>query len=680
MDQQTWRQQGFTKMRSQSQPTIKTYKEQPTPNGRLKPSSILTTERIAHDGERASGLAAALDREAALDLERKFDPVSPFLRYIVQDPSYLNSPAAERKSKRTKQQPRPASARTSRSRIKTSRPSSKHAKESTEAALMRLVKTLRAENSRWKIKFKQEAKTRKTIKDLSQTLSQNILDSKQKVDTLQQEKIEITLALTHQLKEMSLQEQKARRKANHFRHQYVAKGMKQVNTALECQIVNCAYRKIALSHKKQIDDLKHLHSEQTKTIQALVDTATKSVLTIALKPRDQPKAMHSGFVLPLSLHSLPTKGASTGKASKKQRGPVKHWSLKRTLQELSPVLSTKIDSDRRCDAVKIRRQSLPEHFKSFYLKQEGTVTSSLQKLGKVIHDIMHHLNESESKDSSNPGKGKNNTNNNKNHSQKEEQKEAMPCSPLITIVTTALGLKQTTLYSARLSHAMLGLMARLSVSEYGLQVTSEMLSATDITVGSVLRVVIMRAALQGEDTLQVRMDVAVRMLRYTFPVVARQATCPDRLCLHLNVYEKLVTKLCSLYQIDDNTEPFVNAIRYEINKNRKKVEKTYMSVQKQKFSTTTRQGKGGGMAEKEHNGDRETKEDWNEDEDNRNEKKTSEEKKEQDKKNAVSVSEKEKKMLLRVHDLPKKTRQLLLQAAKNKSTLKNLFEIFDEVS
>ena len=105
-----------------------------------------------------------------------------------------------------------------------------------------------------------------------------------------------------------------------------------------------------------------------------------------------------------------------------------------------------------------------------------------------------------------------------------------------------------------------------------------------------------------------------------------------------------------------------------------------MSVQKQKFSTTTRQGKGGGMAEKEHNGDRETKEDWNEDEDNRNEKKTSEEKKEQDKKNAVSVSEKEKKMLLRVHDLPKKTRQLLLQAAKNKSTLKNLFEIFDEVS
>ena len=131
--------------------------------------------------------------------------------------------------------------------------------------------------------------------------------------------------------------------------------------------------------------------------------------------------------------------------------------------------------------------------------------------------------------------------------------------------------------------------------------------------------------------------------------------------------------------MDDNTEPFLNAIRYEIKKTRKKVEKTYISFQKQKFSTITRQSKDG-TAKKEHNGDRETKEDWNEDEDNRNEKKASEEKNEQDKKNAVSVSEKEKKLLLRVHDLPKKTRKLLLEAAKNKSTLKNLFEIFDEVS
>jgi hypothetical protein len=233
---------------------------------------------------------------------------------------------------------------------------------------------------------------------------------------------------------------------------------------------------------------------------------------------------------------------------------------------------------------------------------------------------------------------------------------------MITIIITLLGLVETNIFSARISHTMLGFFARLAVSEYGLKATSETLSSKDITVGGVLRVVIMRAALQGEDSITVRLDVAFRMLRYTFPLVYKNA--PDRLCLlNLEIYEKLIIEICILYKIQ-NYAPFVNAIRYEIRKVRKTEKAAFTKDQKKRFGSIF-MDTGRKDAQKEKSEQTEQMEKM----------------KHRSIKTHISdtdgtvdntTSNKQERLLQRVHNLPQKTRKLLLTASKNKNTLKNL--------
>ena len=80
-------------------------------------------------------------------LSRTKNTLSPLISYIVNDPSYTLSPAANRN------RIRPSTAGSSRSsKSKFNLPSSKSAKQSTERALIRLVKNLRQECELWKEK------------------------------------------------------------------------------------------------------------------------------------------------------------------------------------------------------------------------------------------------------------------------------------------------------------------------------------------------------------------------------------------------------------------------------------------------------------------------------------------------------------------------------------------------
>ena len=560
---------------------------------------------------------------------------------------------------------------------------------------MALVKTLRSQREMWKEKYRKETETRSTVHALHKTLETTTTENNKTLQLLAQQK-DIATQLSRQLEDVQIQEQKARRDALQFRATVRANAMIQVNTSLKCQVVNCGYRKIALSHKQQIDDLKSSNGVLVNKITALVDAAKTAVMDTASKPRDQPKPMHSGFVLPLSLSALPDPADAKKSGGRDSKKRVKHWSLKRTLQELSPLLSSKVDSDRRCDSVKQRRHSLPEHFHSFYLKQEGTMTDALSMLGKVVHSIMHHLDPSSKKTHKKKGKkGKQND---------TKDEELFQPSPMITIVTTALGLVRTNIYSARISHAMLGLMARLAVSEFGLQTTASV-PCTEITVGSVLRVVIMKAALKGENSVRVGMTTAFRMIRYTFPLLAKHATCPDRLCLSLPIYEQLLLELCRLFEIE-NPVPFVNALRYEINKAVAKEKKEHALEQAKKFQIhDSKMDDSNGLS----NGKATTARPKNKTNTTTNavaaaaagagvtvptahhanatatttaavasDATADRSSDASETKDALVGSKKEARLLQRVHNLPKKTRKLLLTAASNKQTLKNLFEIFDE--
>ena len=102
---------------------------------------------------------------------------------------------------------------------------------------------------------------------------------------------------------------------------------------------------------------------------------------------------------------------------------IKEWSLKKTLREIAALLSSKLDSDRRCDFGRLPRLSMPVHFRSFYLNQKGTMVASSQELAQIARAIMKH-------------------------------QEGQDGSPLVKMVSATLGLTHNQTYNARASHTM----------------------------------------------------------------------------------------------------------------------------------------------------------------------------------------------------------------------------------
>ena len=232
--------------------------------------------------------------------------LSPLISYVVQDPSYTLSPARQHKLKQIHR-----STKHSKHSFKSSFSESKESKESKQANvtatanLLRMIRSLKVERDSWKERFRKEAQGRSTI---------CTLDNQLQIERKEKEKTEVYLntqikkqtnLLTRQLKELKTSEEKAVRESKEWRLRYSSEALFQVNTALECQVVNCGYRRLALNHKQQISSLKNKTEHLLKRIASLVKEAEEHVLSAVLSPNEQPKCMSSGFVPPLSLSSLP---------------------------------------------------------------------------------------------------------------------------------------------------------------------------------------------------------------------------------------------------------------------------------------------------------------------------------------------------------------------------------------
>ena len=182
---------------------------------------------------------------------------------------------------------------------------SKEANVSATANLLRMIRSLKVERDSWKERFRKEAQGRSTICTLDNQLQIERKKREQTEVYLNTQIKKQTNLLTRQLKELKTSEEKAVRESKEWRLRYSSEALFQVNTALECQVVNCGYRRLALNHKQQISSLKNKTEHLLKRIASLVKEAEEHVLSAVLSPNEQPKCMSSGFVPPLSLSSLP---------------------------------------------------------------------------------------------------------------------------------------------------------------------------------------------------------------------------------------------------------------------------------------------------------------------------------------------------------------------------------------
>ena len=598
---------------------------------------------VPHD-EDALRMGLRVLSSQAIQPESPRTFLSPLLSYVANDATYEGKIVVDHARARAH---RPSTAGARRSRLYA--PSNKRAKESTEQSLMRTIRTLRCQCEMWKEKFRQEAKTRCVVLDLDKKLTKE-RDNRQLTERrLHTQQAATTNMLKHQLQEATTSEEQANHEAQFFKLQYSSEALFQVNTSLQCQVANCGYRKIALAQKKNVADLKQQIEVLDASVTALIKEANKKVLRAALRPEDQPKAMHSGFAHPLSLASLPAV-AAVKRVKGGGKAPVKIWSIKRTLREIAALMSSKLDSDRRCDYAQIPRLSMPTHFRSFYLNHEGTMHGAMSKLATVATAIMKH-------------------------------QEGPEGSSLIKIVAAMLGLTHSTTFNARCSHVMIGLLARLAIGEYGEAAieaassnssssSSSSTQSSTVSIGGVLRGVLLRCALNGEDTVELSMALFFRMMRFSFPLLSSTSGA-DRLCLHGKIRENLVTSACELFHVKD-VIPFINAVRYETKKALKKQERDFVRLRNIEFApsppppplpprtttTTTKQQSMKDTDDKAHPDSGVKTMEFDIEEHER--------------------SKKETELLRRVQEVPDKTKKLLLVVADNATALRNLFAIFDE--
>jgi Ca2+-binding EF-hand superfamily protein len=618
---------------------------------------------LVHDQEAARlNLQILSNKATSKESERIF--LSPLITYMVQDPSYTLSPARQR----TQRTQRPSTAGQSRRRVRST--DSMHAEESATKSLLKLIQKLKNERDEWKKRFRKEAEARSTICHLGKELHAEKQERRHTEQKMYEEQTATTNIMSRKIKESQEKAVKASKESKEWRLRYTSEALFQVNTALACQVVNCGYRKLALSHKQEIAGLKQQVHQLRSRVTTLVKQAHEFVLKAALAPDEQPNPMNSGFCIPLNLSSLPPVESMRKRGGGK--GPVKPWSLKRTLREIAALLSSKLDSDLRSDVNRTLRLSLPVHFRSYYLNLKGTMVASSQELAKMVKAIMKH-------------------------------QEGADGSPLVKLVAAMLGLTHHQTYNARSSHTMLGLLARLAIGEYGesaIQATSKQQGIngeqeTKVSIGSVLRVVLLRAALNGEQTIHVSLDLCFRMIRYSFPLLMSKSR-DDRLSIDLTIREKMFEAVLTSFQVKDKI-PFLQALRYETKKMIKKQRKEYVRKKNQEFATPDKNSQylssggaggragggagGGAVAGRGSGGSGRRGTLANDTVDNDDDDDGDDE----DENNIDSMVEKhersemEKELMRRVQeDIPDKTRKLLLTVADNSTALRNLFAIFDE--
>ena len=239
----------------------------------------------------------------------------------------------------------------------------------------------------------------------------------------------------------------------------------------------------------------------------------------------------------------------------------------------------------------------------------------------------------------------------------------------------------------------MGLLARLCIGEYGLsaiQATSKLQTdetKTKVSIGSVLRVVLLRAALNGEETVDISLGLTFRMIRFSFPLLM-SSSADDRLCLDIEIRCKLIEEILELFQITE-IFPFLTAIRHEQNKTQKKIHKEFIQKKNLEFSPQKNKGslgrrgtlakQGFGKIKQAAKMNRLVEEDDDDDDDDGNNGNNNDQVGnidslvEQHDRNLVEL-----KLMKRVQEIPDKTRKLLLTVADNSKALRNLFAIFDE--
>ena len=93
----------------------------------------------------------------------------------------------------------------------------------------------------------------------------------------------------------------------------------------------------------------------------------------------------------------------------------------------------------------------------------------------------------------------------------------------------------------------------------------------EISLGSVIRVILLKASMNGEMSVRVPLIETLRCLRYAFPLSASNSA-PDRLKLDEKIREEFIFDLCALFEIKDSW-PFTQGCRNDMKRARQKLER-----------------------------------------------------------------------------------------------------------
>lgn len=647
--------------------------------------------------------------------------VSPLLTMMVQDKSYPVSPAAEHLEK-SKLSPIEAKQKdyvdnevrkiAHRMLRWDEKQGNSKVAESTNQSLQRLVNKLKKQVDFWKEKFRKEAMNRSRVFELHDQLKvERFASSTERAEFKAKASKNIQM-LSRKVSGLEYERATARSEAEHWKLRYTSEALWQANSmsSAGCTLVNCRYRQQVVEYEKTLKRLRAERDALSEKVGDLIKESQEKILVSCYKPEDEPPAMASKLTYPLSMASLPpieTIAKKKGGSQNKNKGPPKPWKLKRVLRELAALFSTKVDSDRRCDYARTQRLSMPQHCRAYYLTLEGTMQSASNALSRLIFSVNYHANVLDSSEA----------------------------SPLTQIFAATIGLTNSATFTARTGHVLIGLMCRIVVSIYGeeavgaaaaaavaaaeasaqasgeaaisgtttketingsniaqsedtkISKASDSTRAIDITIGGILRVILLKAAMKGEMSVKVSLVETLRCIRYSFPLLVSE-TAPDRLALDPKIRHDLVLDLCTLFGIS-NTWPFTQACRGDIQHAQRKLDRAKWKKMKALARAAEEAKKVAQGAVKESaislqgtlaNPKFDVLEEGKLDNDNMS--KDGGKCKSEDRvriKPQKTVSSPESSSLQnRLQSVSKKMRKLLLSVADNSKALRNLFAVFDE--
>ena len=664
----------------------------PMPSPRTPPPKILP-----HDIDAARMGLNVLNQRANTD--KLYSPrnfLSPLLQYVVRDQEYKSAVVATPQSSR--------SCPENEGSIKPPKEQGTNQSDAkTLVSLQRLVQKLRARCDAWRDRFREEARARVAICALHKKLTRQKATSRRTEMRLKQEHARTTRILSEKVRKMQHGAAQTAQEAQEWKLRYQSEALWHVDTsaAAGCQLVNCGYRQLAERNENQISAI----SRERDCLQDRIDTLIKekqaAVLVSALRPDEEPPAMPSGFVHPVNMYALaplPSGGR------KKSRGPPKPWNLKRTMREVAALFASKVDSDRRCDYARRPRLAMPDHCKSYYLTTEGTTLGACQMMTRLATAVNFHAVDA---------KGARNSHSTSFRDGGAEHDTPLVTKSLVKIMAAALGITHSAIFTARTGHTLLGLLSHIAVAVFGESVISVSAKAafaaaqraarqaadskttmaaaegvddpsSAISLGGVLRVVLLKAAMKGEDKVTVPLVEVMRAIKWHFPYRVDRAA-PDRLFLDASMRKQLVLDLCELFNVEGRTS-FMTAckfdtIRYGAEQKKKRKRKKQMTTKTERRQrpaipanpgvedvlAATAAGTGavnppGHVAPSEDNAAATpslplSPEDLV----------------------AANQAEEERTELQRqIKNIPPKTRKLLLAVADNATALRNLFAVFDE--